>query len=150
MITENSPNTTRTFTLGELSPYFGVYRSGVGEWLVGGFAMAIMGTMFFAIVMMLGSKLGLPFLLSMPLGVLAGGAAIAAAAVQIRSYTVVAPEGISYVSDWSRLSWFVPSNELVRCDLVSRKAKTLRVVTNRSTHTLLLTSELWSLLRSAG
>ena len=136
----------RTLTAGELASYAGVYRTG-SEWVVYGCVMAVLGVMFFGIVMTTAVQLALPLWLSIGLASAAASAAIATIVVQARSFTVIDAESIRYESPLRFLGWSVPLKDIVRCEVISRRAKELRIVTATRIRTINLTYEQWALLR---
>jgi len=137
----------RTFTPEELQPYFGVYRTGVGEWAVYGVVMVVIGSIFFGFASLAGREIALPNWLAIVLALSAAGLAIAVVVIQARASIVLGPANISYVIAFPGFGWSVPLPEIIRCELISKRAKMLRIITEHDSHTLLLTSELWLLIR---
>jgi hypothetical protein len=60
---------------------------------------------------------------------------------------VIDAESIRYESPLRFLGWSVPLKDIVRCEVISRRAKELRIVTATRIRTINLTYEQWALLR---
>jgi hypothetical protein len=138
----------RNLTPEELALSVGTYHPRAGEWMAYAVASVILGPIFFAMRVFLGSALAFPYWARVLLAACSSAVALATILVQALSVLSIAHDQISYVSIVPWLSWSVPLHEITACELISRRAKELRIRTvSGSSRSLILTYEAWSRLQ---
>ena len=107
-----------------LTACFGVYPAHPVEWIAYGCVTLVLAPMFFFIAWQIGNAIALPVPIVIALALSSAGAAIAVITMQAMSKTIIGPDAIRYVSGLPMLSWSVPLQEIVACELIrARRAR---------------------------
>lgn len=130
----------RAFSVGELRPFFGVYRPTWREFLGYGVLVIWLGGMSSLIAYTEEASSRVVILA----GLLAAAAAGCAAVTDGLSSRVLGPDRISFESPVAFLSWSIPLGDVQQCDLVpGRPYNRLRVVSRQGARSLPLPLHLW-------